>query len=107
MVHQQEAAKSFQNGDYSQAAERLNMAIKDVSPYLPDTRRIMARSYCDLAQVIAVLDQLAIVYIEQAKYPEAERLYLRYRSQFSNATRPLKTLFWRKPLTGTPSYSGS
>jgi tetratricopeptide (TPR) repeat protein len=52
MVHQQEAARCFQNGDYSGAEERLNRAIKDIRPYLPDTRRIMARTYCDLAQVL-------------------------------------------------------
>jgi tetratricopeptide (TPR) repeat protein len=64
MVHEQEAARSFQNGDYSQAAERLNLAIKDIHPYLPDTRRIMAKTYCDLAQVL----------YHQQRYDEAEPL---------------------------------
>jgi tetratricopeptide (TPR) repeat protein len=64
MVHQQEAAKSFQNGDYHRAVERLNLAIKDIRPYLPDTRRIMAKSYCDLAQVL----------YHQQRYDEAEPL---------------------------------
>ena len=64
MVHQQEAAKSFQNGDYYRAVERLNLAIRDIRPYLPDTRRIMAASYCDLAQVL----------YHQQRYDEAEPL---------------------------------
>jgi tetratricopeptide (TPR) repeat protein len=64
MAHQQEAAKCFQRGDYSQAAERLNLAIKDLRPYLPDTRRIMAKTYCDLAQVL----------YHQQRYDEAEPL---------------------------------
>ena len=64
MVHQQEAAKSFQNGDYYRAVERLNLAIKDIRPYLPETRRIMAKSYCDLAQVL----------YHQRRYDEAEPL---------------------------------
>jgi hypothetical protein len=64
MVHQQEAAKSFQKGDYYRAVERLNRAIKDVRPYLPDTRRNMATSYCDLAQVL----------YHQQRYDEAEPL---------------------------------
>jgi len=64
MVHQQEAAKSFQKGDYYRAVERLNRAIKDVRPYLPDTSRNMATSYCDLAQVL----------YHQQRYDEAEPL---------------------------------
>lgn len=64
MVHQQEAAKNFQNGDYYRAVERLNLAIKDIRPYLPETRRIMAKSYCDLAQVL----------YHQQRYDEAEPL---------------------------------
>jgi tetratricopeptide (TPR) repeat protein len=64
MAHQQEAAKCFQNGDYSGAEERLNGAIKDIRPYLPDTRRIMARTYCDLAQVL----------YHQQRFDEAEPL---------------------------------
>ena len=180
MVHEQEAAKSFQNGDYSQAVERLTLAIRDIRPYLPETRRIMAKSYCDLAQVLyhqqrydeaEPLARWALSVREADKkarpdtvfqcfyvlgriqsarknHAEAEQLYLRSlvlqekswgaiistawpfsinsrsftsnkrntptpkastgdRSQFSSATGPLKTSFWRKPLKSTPSYSGS
>ena len=64
MAHQQEAAKCFQNGDYSGAEERLKLAIKDIRPYLPDTRRIMARNYCDLAEVL----------YHQQRFDEAEPL---------------------------------
>ena len=52
IAHQQEASKCFQNGDLAGAEERLKLAIKDIRPYLPETRRIMARNYCELAHVL-------------------------------------------------------
>jgi tetratricopeptide (TPR) repeat protein len=52
IAHQQEAAKFFRNGDLSGAEDRLKAAIKDIRPYLPETRRIMARNYCELAHVL-------------------------------------------------------
>jgi tetratricopeptide (TPR) repeat protein len=64
IAHQQEASKCFQNGDLSGAEERLKLAIKDIRPYLPETRRIMAKNYCDLAHVL---------YYEQ-RFDEAEPL---------------------------------
>ena len=51
-------------GDYARAEERLNLAIKEIRPYLPDTRRIMARSYCELAKVL----------YHQKRYTDAEPL---------------------------------
>jgi tetratricopeptide (TPR) repeat protein len=64
IAHQQEASKCFQNGDLAGAEERLKLAIKDIRPYLPETRRIMAKNYCDLAHVL---------YYEQ-RFDEAEPL---------------------------------
>ena len=64
MEHQEEATKYLQNGEYSKAEERLNLAIKEIRPYLPDTRRIMAKSYCDLARVL----------YHQGRYADAEPL---------------------------------
>jgi tetratricopeptide (TPR) repeat protein len=60
----EEAAKYLSRGDYVQAEERLNLAIKDIRPYLPETRNIMARSYCELARVL----------YHQKRYADAEPL---------------------------------
>jgi tetratricopeptide (TPR) repeat protein len=62
--HTEEAAKYLGKGDYTKAEERINLAIKEIRPYLPDTRRLMARSYCDLARVL----------YHQKRYAEAEPL---------------------------------
>jgi tetratricopeptide (TPR) repeat protein len=63
-AHQEEAAKYFDQGNYVRAEERLNLAIKDIRPYLPETRRIMAKSYSDLALVL----------YHQRRYAQAEPL---------------------------------
>ena len=60
----EEAAKFLDNGDYVKAEQRLNLAIKEIRPYLPETRRNMARSYCELARVL----------YHQKRYAEAEPL---------------------------------
>jgi tetratricopeptide (TPR) repeat protein len=62
--HQEQAAQYLRNGDYAKAEERLNLAIRDIRPYLPGTRRIMAKSYCNLARV----------FYHQKRYAEAEPL---------------------------------
>jgi Tetratricopeptide repeat len=62
--HQEQAARYLQQGYYAKAEERLNLAIKNIRPYLPDTRRIMAKSYCDLARVL----------YHQKRYAEGEPL---------------------------------
>jgi hypothetical protein len=64
MAYDEEAARYLQNGEYSKAEQRLNLAIRNIRPYLPDTRRIMAKSYCDLARVL----------YHQKRYAEAEPL---------------------------------
>ena len=60
----EEAARFLDTGDYVHAELRLNLAIKAVRPYLPDTRRNMARSYCELARVL----------YHQKRYGDAEPL---------------------------------
>ena len=64
MAHQEEAAKYFDKGNFAGAEERLNLAIKDIRPYFPDTRRLMAKSYSDLARVL----------YQQKRYAQAEPL---------------------------------
>jgi tetratricopeptide (TPR) repeat protein len=64
MGHQEEAAKYFDKGNYARAEERLNQAIKDIRPYFPETRRLMAKSYSDLARVLYF----------QKRYAQAEPL---------------------------------
>jgi tetratricopeptide (TPR) repeat protein len=58
----EEAARFVSRGDYASAEERL--AIKEIRPYLPETRRIMSRSYCELAKVLYL----------QKRYADAEPL---------------------------------
>ena len=64
MYHTQQAARYIEAGEYVSAEERIKVAINDIKPYLPDTRRIMARTYCELARVL---------YLER-RYAEAEPL---------------------------------
>jgi tetratricopeptide (TPR) repeat protein len=52
------------NGRYDRAEQKFNMAIKEIKPYAPANRRLMARSYCDLARVL----------YHQKRYAEAEPL---------------------------------
>jgi len=62
--HTEEAGKYLKKGDYAKAEERINLAIKEIRPYLPETRRLMARSYCELARVL----------YHQKRHAEAEPL---------------------------------
>ena len=64
MGHTEEAARLVDKGDYVRAEVRLKLAIKEVQPFLPDTTRNMARSYCELARVL----------YHQKRYAEAEPL---------------------------------
>jgi tetratricopeptide (TPR) repeat protein len=64
MLNTEEAATYLQKRDYAKAEERLNLAINEIRPYLPDSRRIMARSYCELARVL----------YHQKRYADAEPL---------------------------------
>jgi tetratricopeptide (TPR) repeat protein len=60
----EEAAQYVDKGDYAKAEERLRLAIQEVRPYLPETQRVMARSYCELARVL----------YHQKRYADAEPL---------------------------------
>jgi tetratricopeptide (TPR) repeat protein len=62
--HTDEASRYIQKGNYARAEERLTLAIKELRPYYPKTRRIMARTYCELARV----------YYYQKRFDEAEKL---------------------------------
>jgi tetratricopeptide (TPR) repeat protein len=52
------------NGDYVKAEERFDMAIAAIRPYSASDRRLLARSYCDLARVL----------YHQERYAQAEPL---------------------------------
>ncbi len=58
------AWKCLNRGDYVLAEERFDLAIKAVRPYFPDSRRLLARSYCDLARTL----------YHEERYAEAEPL---------------------------------
>ena len=62
--HTEEAANFRDKGDYIKAEQRLNMAIREIRPYLPETRRNLARSYSELARVL----------YHQKRYADAEPL---------------------------------
>jgi tetratricopeptide (TPR) repeat protein len=64
MRNTEEAAAYVDKGNYARAEERLNLAIKEIRPFLRDTQRITARSYCELAKVLYL----------QKRYAEAEPL---------------------------------
>jgi tetratricopeptide (TPR) repeat protein len=51
-------------GDFKLAEERFGLAIKELRPYFPQSARLMARSYCDLARVL----------YHEGRYAEAEPL---------------------------------
>jgi tetratricopeptide (TPR) repeat protein len=51
-------------GDYALAEERFNMAIRELRPYFPQSARLMARTYCDLARAL----------YHQGRYAEAQPL---------------------------------
>ncbi|MGO9463215.1 MAG: tetratricopeptide repeat protein [Isosphaeraceae bacterium] len=58
------AWKCLNRGDYELAEERFNLAIKTIRPYFPDSRRLLARSYCDLARTL----------YHEGRYAEAQPL---------------------------------
>jgi hypothetical protein len=64
MRNTEEAARFVDKGDYVKAEQRLNLAIKEIRPFLPETRLNMARSYCELARVL----------YHQKRYADAEPL---------------------------------
>jgi tetratricopeptide (TPR) repeat protein len=62
--HNNEGWRQFDRGDYVKAAERFDLAIKEIMPFEKAGRRLLARSYCDLARAL----------YHQKRYAEAEPL---------------------------------
>jgi tetratricopeptide (TPR) repeat protein len=62
--HNNNGWRQFDRGNYDKAAERFDLAIKEVLPYASIDRRLLARSYCDLARAL----------YHQERYAEAEPL---------------------------------
>jgi tetratricopeptide (TPR) repeat protein len=56
--------RQLEQGNYVKAAERFDLAIKEIRPYEKIGRRLLARSYCDLARAL----------YHQERYAEAEPL---------------------------------
>ena len=56
--------KDLENGRYDRAEAKFRRAIKELEPYAPANRKLMARTYCDLARV----------FYYQQRYADAEPL---------------------------------
>jgi tetratricopeptide (TPR) repeat protein len=56
--------RCLNRGQFALAEERFNLAIRELRPYFPQSARLMARSYCDLARAL----------YHQGRYAEAEPL---------------------------------
>jgi tetratricopeptide (TPR) repeat protein len=54
----------IENGRYDRAEQKFRRAIKEIEPYAPGNRKLMARTYCDLARV----------FYYQQRYADAEPL---------------------------------
>jgi tetratricopeptide (TPR) repeat protein len=62
--HNNNGWRQLEQGNYVKAAERFDLAIKEIRPYEKIGRRLLARSYCDLARAL----------YHQERYAEAEPL---------------------------------
>jgi tetratricopeptide (TPR) repeat protein len=62
--HNNNGWTQFDRGNYDKAVERFTLAIKEIRPYEKNARRLLARSYCDLARAL----------YHQKRYAEAEPL---------------------------------
>jgi tetratricopeptide (TPR) repeat protein len=62
--HNNNGWRQLDQGNYVKAAERFDLAIKEIRPYERIARRLLARSYCDLARAL----------YHQERYAEAEPL---------------------------------
>ena len=56
--HNNNGWTQFDRGDYVKAAERFDLAIKEIRPYEKVDRRLLARSYCDFARALIIRDAL-------------------------------------------------
>jgi tetratricopeptide (TPR) repeat protein len=64
MYHDERGWKAIARQDYTQAEIEFDKAIEQLVPYKPRNPRLLARSYCDLANVL----------YHQGRYSEAEPL---------------------------------
>ena len=62
--HNNNGWRQLDQGNYAKAAERFDLAIKEIRPYEKIARWLLARSYCDLARAL----------YHQERYAEAEPL---------------------------------
>jgi tetratricopeptide (TPR) repeat protein len=62
--HNNNGWRHFDKGEFVKAAERFDLAIKEVRPFANIDRRLLSRSYCDLARAL----------YQQGRYAEAEPL---------------------------------
>ena len=76
--------EDLNNGRYDRAEQKFRQAIKIIEPYPPGNRKLMARTYCDLARVF---------YYEK-RYSDAEPL-AKWRLPYATPTRkPAPTRFF-------------
>ena len=59
MWYNENGWKDIEKGRYDRAEQKFNMAIKEIQPYSPANRKLMARSYCDLARVLYYQERYA------------------------------------------------
>jgi tetratricopeptide (TPR) repeat protein len=64
MFYNESGWNDIEKGLYDRAEQKFNLAIKEIKPYAPANRKLMARTYCDLARVLYY----------QERYAEAEPL---------------------------------
>ena len=59
MWYNENGWKDIEKGRYDRAEQKFKMAIKEIEPYSPANRKLMARSYCDLARVLYYQERYA------------------------------------------------
>jgi tetratricopeptide (TPR) repeat protein len=52
MWYSERAQADLEKGEYARAEVKLNLAIREITPYPGANRKLMARTYCDLARVL-------------------------------------------------------
>ncbi len=64
MFYHETGWEDLENGKYDRAEQKFRKAIQEIEPYPPGNRKLMARTYCDLARVLYY----------QKRYADAEPL---------------------------------
>jgi tetratricopeptide (TPR) repeat protein len=88
MWYNENGWKDLDNGKYDRAEQNFRRAIKELEPYPPGNRKLMARTYCDLARV----------FYYQKRYADAEplakwALVVRDADKKSSSDSVFQTLF--------------